>query len=171
LSAGVCAMCGKQVLDTKLYKQSNVWPKKASHVGRFARHGALLQKLSLISICLWIEATIGLFWDLLCAPPDSLKPIFHCKKITLLCSDWSILSIDSSSCWQVVLTLDQPLKQTAIFSGRKIRPSRWSLIPSCQIEELCCTLLYIITSWIDYRSINLNEDQCIALFAIAEVFL
>lgn len=23
--AGVCAMCGKQVLDTKLYKQSNVW--------------------------------------------------------------------------------------------------------------------------------------------------
>jgi hypothetical protein len=22
--AGVCAMCGKQVLDTKLYKQSNV---------------------------------------------------------------------------------------------------------------------------------------------------
>lgn len=24
-NAGVCAMCGKQVLDTKLYKQSNVW--------------------------------------------------------------------------------------------------------------------------------------------------
>lgn len=26
--SGVCAMCGKQVLDTKYYKQSNVWYKQ-----------------------------------------------------------------------------------------------------------------------------------------------